>query len=50
MLLALGAASSALDVLKSLTSSKSSALDRPAGSKASPNPFDLSGAASAGQA
>jgi hypothetical protein len=47
MLLALGAASFALDALKSLTSSKSSA-SSPTGSKDSANPFDLSGATSAG--
>src|SRR5712664_1948763 len=47
MLLALGAASSALDVLKSLTSSKSSSSQKTGVTQDASNPFDLSGTASA---
>jgi len=46
MLLALGAASSALDALKALTSSKSSS-PKSTGKQEPANPFDLSGSASA---
>ena len=47
MLLALGAASSALDILKSLTSPKSSSPKATGLSQDPANPFDLSGSASA---
>jgi len=47
MLLALGAASSVLDALHSLTSSKSSSLPSTGFSKAPANPFDLSGSTAA---
>src|SRR5258707_14312350 len=47
MLLALGAASSALDILKSLTSSKSSSSQKTGVTPDASNPFDLSGTASA---
>jgi Ca2+-binding EF-hand superfamily protein len=47
MLLALGAASSVLDALQSLTSSKSSSPQTTGFSQGSTNPFDLSGGAAA---
>ena len=47
MLLALGAASSVLDALQSLTSSKSSSPQTTGFSQASTNPFDLSGSTAA---
>lgn len=49
MLFALGAASSALDLLKSLTSAKSSSPQSKGATQDSTNPFDLSGSAPASE-